>query len=76
MTRQYGHYDATPEQIERRRDICANEGATLDGRNAIIKGARLWFGVVATIDDKPEIFTRFAWATIERIIAKGGNFKS
>lgn len=48
---------------------------TLDGKPAKISGARQQFAVVATLNpDGPAV--EFAWTTVARVVANGGQFHS
>lgn len=58
-----------------KRELCQAEDVTLDGKPAMIMGARNAFATVATLNvDGPAV--EFAWPTVARIVANGGAFKS
>jgi hypothetical protein len=61
------------QELSRRRAIVeSSNGVTLDGNPAGIAGWKLPFAIVWNKDKEVE----FAWPTVERILAKGGSFKS
>lgn len=61
------------QELSRRRAIVeSSSGVTLDGSPARIAGWKLPFAIVRNNDKGVE----FAWPTVERILAKGGSFKS
>lgn len=54
--------------------VASNMGATLNGQPAYITGYRHQF---ATVKDKTTgLGCEFAWETVERILIRGGKFKS
>jgi hypothetical protein len=60
--------------LEDRRTLVATKGATLNGNPAIISGTQNAF---ATVTDKTtRLGCEFAWATVARIVANGGEFRS
>jgi hypothetical protein len=64
---------ATEKKIKRRRDIVESANLiTLDGTPARVAGWKLPFAIICNYDKQLE----FAWPTVERVLAKGGNFKS
>jgi len=60
----------TPRQIVESRPI-----VTLDGQPARVVGWQNDFATVRT-DDPNGPSCEFAWSTVERVIAAGGQFKS
>lgn len=46
---------------------------TLNGRPAVIGGVKCAFAQVATLDGTSK--AEWAWGTVARIVAKGGQFK-
>jgi hypothetical protein len=60
-------------QIDARRALCGAR-VTLDGRPAKIGGARCDFAAVSVLPDGPSY--EFAWPTVARIVAIGGDFRS
>lgn len=70
-------YDETVkglEELDRRRDLCAKP-VTLNGQPAVISGAKLPFATVLTLDPCG-LACEFAWSTVDRIIANGGQFNA
>lgn len=59
------------ETYEQRRDL-GDTRVTLDGKPARITGFRLPFAWIQSNDDMVE----FAWSTVVRGVANGGNFRS
>jgi hypothetical protein len=62
------------ETIADRRELCQTRTATLDGHPAVISGARNTFATVATLTGITR--AEYAWPTVARIIARGGDFQS
>lgn len=62
------------EGLDRRRDLCAKR-VTLNGQPAVISGAKLPFATVLTLDPCG-LACEFAWSTVDRIIANGGQFST
>lgn len=58
--------------IERRRQLVA-EAVTLNGERAVIAGARNDFATVAQLGDG--LRAEWAWETVERVVAAGGDFR-
>lgn len=58
---------------DRRCELIA-EHVTLDGKPAIITGSKQRFATVAQLGSALKV--EFAWATVARIVANGGAFKS
>lgn len=56
------------------RDNLIGATCTLDGKPATIIGRQNDFATVATTDGKMRF--EWAWATVERIMSKGGRFTS
>lgn len=61
------------EQADRRSRL-AGTHVTLDGKAASIVGFRLDYGIVAALDGSARF--EWAWPTIERVVAAGGDFRS
>jgi len=62
-------------RVEGYKAAWCGENCTLDGRPARIVGKRHPFAMVSTIDP-PFIDIEYSWATVARIMADGGKFKS
>jgi hypothetical protein len=60
--------------LEARRALCAGR-VTLNGVPAVVTGARNPFAVVATLR-APHVEAEYSWAAVERVIARGGTFRS
>lgn len=58
--------------LEDRRALCA-QPCTLDGRPAVILGAREPFATVC--DKSTGAGAQWAWETVARVMARGGAFK-
>jgi hypothetical protein len=58
---------------EQRRELCAAE-VTLNGKRARITGAKREFARVTVLPDGPGY--EWAWETVARIVAAGGQFRS
>lgn len=58
-----------------RHQLCEAEGVTLNGEPAVIIGARNSFAQVATVRSDGPV-AEFAWITVRRIVACGGEFFS
>ena len=56
-----------------REEMC-NAKVTLDGKRAKVSGIRNQFATVR--DMETGLACEWAWSTVERIISKGGAFKS
>jgi hypothetical protein len=59
---------------DERRALCA-ERVTLNGAPAVVTGARNPFAVVATLS-APHVEAEYSWTAVERVIARGGTFRS
>jgi hypothetical protein len=59
--------------VNKRRDLCSRD-VTLDGRRAVLSGARLPFAVVAALDGGGVV--PFSWDAVERVLRSGGAFRS
>jgi len=64
--------DAMPD-LAARYELCDTR-VTLDGKPAKIGGARNEFATVRLI--RSGLSAEFAWPTVARIVARGGEFKS
>lgn len=62
-------HTAPPERL-----AFTQAAVTLNGRPARIRGARLPFALV--VDSETGLGCEWAWPTVERIVASGGNFRS
>lgn len=60
--------------IERRREIVAMKGITLDGRDATVTGTREPFAMVMQV--RTGVGFQWAWPTVDRIVKAGGRFVS
>ena len=58
---------------EERRKLCQKR-VTLDGKPAVIGGARHRFATVATLPHGASY--EWAWETVKKIVEKGGDFRS
>ena len=56
-----------------RREACASR-VTIDGRPAVITGAREPFAHVRSLDGVSDV--EFSWVAIARVLDKGGAFRS
>lgn len=57
-----------------RLDLVCAKGLTIDGDKAAIGGVRSDFATVSNL--RTNASHEFAWATVSRIVTKGGAFKS
>ena len=57
-----------------KREYCY-KSVTLNGVRAVVRGALLDFGLVWQLD-APYLKCEYSWPTIDRVISKGGAFKS
>ena len=58
--------------IERRRELAEAE-VTLNGVRAKISGVKLHYAIVTQLPDG--LRAHFAWPTVEKIVAKDGDFR-
>lgn len=61
--------------FDKAKDLELAGKLTLDGKPAGLRGRLLVFPVVVDLTD-PARSMPFAWATVQRVVNKGGNFKS
>lgn len=61
---------------DERRRLVQTEGVTLDGRPAKIVGVQLDFAQVCTRGTADPVYVEFAWPTVARVVAAGGEFRS
>lgn len=61
--------------LYRRRELAETPGITLDGKPARLSGTLNDFPTVCDTTDHARR-VEYSWATVERVIAKGGAFKS
>lgn len=59
---------------EDRLALCQERAVTLDGHPAVISGARERFASVRTLTGG--YGTEWAWSTVARVVANGGDFRS
>jgi hypothetical protein len=64
----------TREVLEKRSGFCHTNGITLDGKPAVISGYRNSFAKVTQLSTG--LSAEWSWEAVERIVAKGGKFKS
>lgn len=57
-----------------RRALCEVDGVTLNGRPAVIRGAREGFATVSAIPDGESY--QWSWDSVARIVDAGGRFTS
>lgn len=62
-----------PLPLERRTELCATR-VTLDGKPAVISARLMRFAKVSQLNSS--LSCEFAWETVDRVVLKGGNFKS
>lgn len=64
----------TREVLEKRSGLCHTKPVTLNGKPAVISGYRNPFAAVIQLSTG--LSAEFSWEAVERIVAKGGEFKS
>ncbi len=66
---------STTANHQRIINLANEKGITLDGKKAVVQGARLAYAIIRTTDNKGASYS-WSWNAVERIISRDGKFNS